>query len=135
MTSQAEDNVAQTMHETAALLDHVAKTLNETRSEVHIVSDLAERVRRTSVLNSILMALVIIVALLTVIVVVEVRRDISTNQRVIDTIRECTEPGYECFDKGQLRSNERLAPIISALCEAVPNERRKPPCVPTSTPR
>lgn len=128
MTPQGEQTIAQTMHETASLLAHVAESINETRDEVHAVSDLAERVQRTSVLNSILMTLVVIVALLTVVVVIEVRRDIGTNQQVIDAIRECTEPGHACFD----RSQERQAGVVGALCEAVPLERRKPPC-PTTT--
>lgn len=50
---------------------------------------------------------------------------IQTNQQVIVG---CTEPGHECYDANQARSNQRLAPIISVLCDALPPEKRRPPC-------
>jgi hypothetical protein len=113
------------------LLQHVADTLTTTRSEV-------AGVRRSSMLNSILTVLTIIVVLLTVSVIVDVRRDIDSNQDVVaavqvvvDRIQSCTEPGHSCYDTNQQRSDQRLGPIVSALCEAVPIERRRPPCPPT----
>jgi hypothetical protein len=48
--------------------------------------------------------------------------------RVIVVINDCTQPGHPCYDESQKRSNDRLGPIVSALCEGVPPERRKPPC-------
>lgn len=50
---------------------------------------------------------------------------IEANQGVI---KACTTPGGECYDANQRRSNERLAPIISVLCDNLPPEKRRPPC-------
>jgi hypothetical protein len=45
-----------------------------------------------------------------------------------ETVKGCTSPGHPCYDENQQRSNQRLAPIISVLCDALPPEKRRPPC-------
>lgn len=64
------------------------------------------------------------------------RNDRADQSRVIleaiqanqETIKACTSPGHPCYDENQQRSNARLAPIIAVLCDALPPEKRRPPC-------
>lgn len=51
-----------------------------------------------------------------------------SNTGVIDSIKDCTEPGGECYEKAAIRSNERLAPFVKLICDATPPERRGPYC-------
>lgn len=56
-------------------------------------------------------------------------RDAQT-ARVLEAIEDCTRPGdrHDCYNENQARTSQRLAPIISIICDAVPPERRHPPC-------
>jgi hypothetical protein len=53
-----------------------------------------------------------------------------SNVQITGAIRDCTEPGGHCYEENQVRSNQRTAPIVGLICEAIPSERLRPPCPP-----
>jgi hypothetical protein len=47
-----------------------------------------------------------------------------SNNDVVATIRDCTEPGGQCYEKAAHRTDERLGPFRVMICDATPPERR-----------
>jgi hypothetical protein len=116
-----------TMHELAGSMTDVARDLAELRVEMEEYRKAFESVDRKT--TRALVAGVIVTMLLTISVATALIVNRS-NASVIDQIKDCTGPPGECYDANQRRANERLGPLVALLCEAVPVDRRRPPCPP-----
>jgi hypothetical protein len=47
---------------------------------------------------------------------------------VIESIKDCTEVGGRCFTESRARTAKDVDGLVQVICDAVPPERRRPPC-------
>lgn len=128
----ADLSQAQATEQLATQIGELAEVLREMRTTGERTD---RRGRWTSVLGSVV-AVVLGALMVIVIQGSNERNDRAEQSREIlaalqsnqEVIKGCTSPGHECYDANQRRSNERLAPIIAVLCDALPPEKRRPPC-------
>jgi hypothetical protein len=71
--------------------------------------------------------LVVLVLAITVSVSLVVSRG---NAQVIAQIQDCTRPGGDCYREQEARTARNVSQLVSVICDAVPPERRRPPCPP-----
>lgn len=134
-------DLAEAIDETARVLDALRSTADDLVVEMMAARAATDRARtegrRTRLLAGIgagVSVLVLVVALSAA--ALQRQSDLETEGRrqqtetVLEALAACTNPGHPCYDENQARSSERLAPIVSLICDAVPDDRRRPPCPP-----
>lgn len=136
MTSAELSQAVTELAKVLTALQGSADQLIEEMEAVRVDSSEARQVGRRARLYSGVAAVVAVLVLLIASTGVLLNRQGETEQAgrdrqtaaVIEAIQACTSPGHECYDQNQIRSNQRLAPIISVLCANLPPEKRRPPC-------
>lgn len=113
-------DVADSMHATAADVRGLREEMEAYREAFESV----DRKTTRAMVAGVLVAVVLIISAGTAMIVSR------SNAAVIESIQDCTSPPGACYEANQRRSNERLGPIISVICEGVPADRRRPPCPP-----
>ena len=143
MVELTPDELGRAIIEMAEVLDGLRRTadslvveMGAARQQTEAARDeVAAQGRRSRLLaggGALLTLAVLIVALFAA--ALQHQSDVATESRreqtsaVLEAIQGCTSPGHPCYDDNQIRSGERLAPIVGLICEAVPEDRRRPPC-------
>jgi hypothetical protein len=98
----------------ADAFDRVAQSLDEVRTEFTSYRDTAR-------LRAALGGFVLIVMLIVMAGGLLVSK---SNAEVVAAIKDCTEPGGQCYEANAKRSDQRLGPFRVMICDATPPERR-----------
>lgn len=112
-------------HVTADDYDRLALAFDKVATSLDELSVEFTRSRTNARVTAFLVGFLLIVVLIVVAASWNISR---SNGQVIDRVDSCTTPGGQCYEDNLRRSNERVAPIVSLICNATPPERRKPPC-------
>lgn len=130
--------IAEALREFAAVMESVHLDADALRVEMTSYRTAFEAVDRRTWRAALAGACaVLILAVAVTVSVVTSRR----NAEIVETIRDCTQVGGRCYAEGQQRTAENVGQIVTVICDAVPPERRRPPCsaapapdVPTPSP-
>ena len=104
--------------ELATAFDATTKSLNALREEF---STYRSRARWRTALGGIVLAVILSLTASMALVA-------YSNAHVIDSINDCTQPGGHCYEEAQKRTDARLGPFRTMICDATPPERRGPFC-------
>jgi hypothetical protein len=102
----------------ADAFENLARSLDVVRSDFTLYRS---RMRWAAVVGIVAVAVI----LSGMIAVVAISR---SNNEVVDAIRDCTEPGGQCYEANAKRSDARLGPFRVMICDATPPERRGQYC-------
>lgn len=76
----------------------------------------ATKAAREDARRTLWMATVMSIAGIALVVIAGVSLAVNrSNTAVVDAIRSCTEPGGQCYDANQARSDARTAPLVSGI--------------------
>lgn len=115
---QSGDVTADDYERLADAFDRVAQSLDEVKAEFSSYRS-ASRLRAAFAGFMLFMILVVMAGSFYI---------SKSNAQVVDAIKDCTEPGGQCYEKAAARSNERLTPFRVMICDATPPERRGQYC-------
>lgn len=102
----------------ADAFDRVARSLDEVKTEF---SDYRSGARWRAAAASLMLTVILVIMAGGFLIS-------RSNTNVIASIKDCTDPGGECYEKAAKRTDGRLAPFVSMICDATPPERRGPLC-------